>query len=325
MSKKVFIYSIPRESALGLHDWTNDSSGKRLKKTKFGRCTDNIAALYSPKIGGLANYISYTPYSDPVTGEPIKNPDGSTKMIQQHLEEKYGKPPGFFTNRSWRKGDSLKDEEMTYFQKMSWRLNDGSTALDLNNMDDELGYYVMIASPFVANSEREWREHKWPRAMYYIALENESEQIKYKRNEIKSKAFAALHSDILTESDKVKFVGILGIASTRNTLTQEQVHNLLYSFIESSTFEGESNINKFNKLVSLLSVPNGRKELDARFVLQQALDTRVVYEKQGTYTWVRPKGKMDLGNRYEEAIDFLLNPKKEVEQKELLEQIAAKM
>ena len=60
-TKKVFIQSIPRETATKISDWTNDTSGKKLKKTKIGRCRDTLQALWSPRVGGLANYISYTP------------------------------------------------------------------------------------------------------------------------------------------------------------------------------------------------------------------------------------------------------------------------
>lgn len=59
--KKVFIYSIPRETATKISDWVNDSSGRRLKKTKVGRCTDTIVALYDPKTGGLKNGLSNKP------------------------------------------------------------------------------------------------------------------------------------------------------------------------------------------------------------------------------------------------------------------------
>lgn len=324
MTKKVFIYSIETENAQGLHDWVNDTSGKKLKKTKFGRCTTSVMASYSPKRGGLANYISYTPATDPITGEPKKNEDGSIRMLQDELEEKYQKPKGFLTNKSWRKGESLEPADMTYYQTKSWQLNDGATVLDLDIMDEELGYYVMLESPLVANSEKEWRAHKWPKAQFYIALENEGEEIKYRKNALKSAAFASLHSKELTPVDKRKLVGLLNISNTRLNLTEEQVHNLLYAFIESSTFTPDSNINKFNTLTTLLTTPKGKDEFEARYLLQRLIDNRIVYEKQGTYTWIRPKGKLDIGARYEDAVGFMLDPKKDIEVKEMKEQLIAK-
>jgi len=61
MSKTVFVQSVERESAVKLHEFRNDSSGKKINKSKMGDCKTTLVAMYSPKVGGLANYISYTP------------------------------------------------------------------------------------------------------------------------------------------------------------------------------------------------------------------------------------------------------------------------
>lgn len=323
-SKKVFIYSIPRETATRVSEFTNDSSGVKLKKVKVGRCTDSIMALYSPKVGGLANYISYTPYIDPETGVAAKDEKGHPIMLQAYLERKWNKPEGYLTNRPWLKGDSVKEEDFTFFQRTSWRLNDGCTILDLGNMIDELGYYVFLASSLVANSEAEWKAHKWPRAQYYIALENESEQIKHKKTSSKLQAFGALASADLTSPIKKKIAALLGLNKAKADVTDEQVDNALYQFIDKSDFLPGSNIDKFNDIVRLLSTPAGREEFEARWILKQALDASIIYEKQGTYTWPRPEGKLVLGERYAEAIEFVLNPKKETEVADLLDQIKSK-
>lgn len=319
---KVFVSSIPRPSVFGIDEWTNDSSGVKLQKTKIGNTKTSIRALYSRSKGGLANYISYTPWIE--DGVQKVDERGNPLMLQHKLELKWNKEPGYFTNRALSKGENIPDDKRTYFQRKVWPMNDGSTVFDLDTMDGEMGYYVCLASSLVANSEKEWRANKWPKAEYYIALENETDEIKYKRNEIKSKAFAALHNPDFTESYKRKFVSILDIASTRSNLTTEQVHNLLYDYVDKSAFTPGSNIEKFNELVLLLNTAPGREELEARFILKQALDSRIIYEKQGSYTWVRPEGPLVIGDRYSEAIDFLLNPKKFAEQEQIQEMILAK-
>lgn len=222
------------------------------------------------------------------------------------------------------KGDSLKSEDLTYFQKTVWPLNDGTTVFDLSSMNDELGYYVMLGSSKVANSEREWREHKWPKAEFYIALENESEELKHKKNSIKAKAFAALEQPDFTDSLKRKTISLLDLASSRASLTTEQVDNVLYDYVEKSSFLPGSNIDKLNNILSLLKTPHGREQFEARYLLKQAIDARVIYEKQDTYTWTRAKGSIVIGDRYTEAIDFILNPKKTAEVEELIAEIAAK-
>lgn len=325
MSKRlVFIYSIPRESAFGMHDWVSDTSGVKLKKNKVGRATDTICCLYSPRVGGLANYISYTPWIENGV-QVIDEADKRPLTLQDKMEKKWNKPKGYFTNRAWMKGDSLKDEDLTYFQRMNWRLNDGCTVFDLNTMEGELGYYAMLASPSVANSEKEWRQHAWPKAKYYIALENESEEIKYKRNDVKIKAVRALGSNDLTDVYKRKLVSLLDIANTKSNMTQEQVTNALYEYIDKSGFEPNSNIDKFLNTVKMLDTPDGREEFEARFIIKQAVDTRVVTEKQGTYTWLNPSGPLEIGNNLAETVEFILNPKKSSDVETIREMIKAKL
>lgn len=319
---KVFIYSIPRESALGIHDWTSDTSGRKLKKTKVGKTRDAIQALYSPKYGGLANGLSYKPWMD--SGKQVTDKEGNKLTLQDKLEKKWNLPKDYLHNRPWRKGDPTKEEFMSYYQRKSWKLNDGCTVLDLDNMDEELFYYVVLDSKFVANSEREWREHKWPKATHYIALENEADELKFKRNELKSKAFALLHSSDMTPTMKEHFVVILELASARANLTPEQTHNLLFEYIDKSTFTPNSNIDKFTELSHMLTTPKGREELSARFLLRGAVDSRIVVEKQGAYTWARATGVITLGETHGEAIEFLLNPKKVALVEELEKEIKAK-
>lgn len=318
----VFVYSIPRESAFGLHDWSWDSSGVKMKKTKVGRSSDTIMALYSPKLGGLANYISYAPWVE--EGVQKKDAQGNNLTLQDKMEQKWNRPKGYFTNKPWMKGDSLKDEDLTFFQKFSWKLNDGSTVFDLDTMEGELGYYVLLASSRCANSEKEWRNNMWPKASHYIAIENEAEEIKNKRNSVKLKAFKKLADDELTDQIKRKVISLLDIASTTATLSGEQIANNLFTFIESSTFTPNSNIDKFLEIVNLLDTADGRQEFEARYILKQALDCKVVTEKRGTYTFLSPKGPIDIGQRYQEAIEFILDPKKSVEVEDMLELIKAK-
>lgn len=321
-SKKIFIYSVPRNTATGISDFTNDSSGRRLKKNKIGRCRDGIQALYNPKVGGLSNYISYTPWIE--DGKQVTDKDGKKLMLQHKLEQKWNLPEGYLTNRPRTSEDVRQGNPPTYYQKKRWTFNDGATILDLDNMDEELGYYVCLASKYVANSEKDLRAHVWPYAEYYIAVEHEADEFKYKKNERKSKAFAALHNANMTDAWKKKFVYILDIANARTTLTDQQAHNSLYDFIDGTTFVQGSNIDKFEELVNLLSTKPGREELEARLLLKKAVDNRILYEKQGSYTWIRPEGKLIIGDKYSEAIDFILNPKKQTFVEELEKQVKAK-
>lgn len=323
MGRKVFIRSIPKETALKLEDWVNDSSGIRMRKTKIGRTRDTVMALYDPRVGGLKNGLSYKPWKE--DGKDVKDDKGHPLTMQDKLERKWGLPSGHLHNRPWRKGDPTAEDKLSYYQSKYWKLNDGSTVLDLDNMDDELFYHVALDSKFIANSEAEWRAHKWPKATHYIAWENEADEIKFTRTNQKSKAFAFLHDNSMTPTIKKKFIYLLGLASSNVNLTDEQVHNLLYDYIDSTAFIPGSNIEKFEELATMIKTKSGKDEFEARYLLKQAQDFRIIYEKAGTYTWVRSDGVLELGNTLNEAVEFVLNPKKQGLVEELKDAIKAKL
>lgn len=213
---------------------------------------------------------------------------------------------------------------MTYFQRTSWKLNDGSTMLDLDNFDDEMFYYVAMDSKFVANSLKEYRERRWPKATHYIAIENQDAEMKYSKSKRKAEAFKILEDKDMTPSMRRKVAVILGLVSPRASSTEEQTFNLLFDYIDATAFIEGSNIDKFEEVAALLKDKNGREEIEARFLLQQALSARVIYEKAGGYTWNRAKGPMVIGDTYTEAILFLMSPKKDALVQELTNEIQAK-
>lgn len=325
MSRLIFVKSIPRETATGIHNWANQSSGLKLQKTKVGRASDRVIAMYSAKVGGLANYISYNYKTDPKTGQPEVDEKGQPITLQTALEKKWNKPPGYFSNQAVSPRYRGDGSDLGFYYQNSVELRDGSTVLDLDKMEDEIGYYLLLASSKVANSEKEWREHKWPKATHYIALENESEEIKYKKSQMKSKAFSLLHSADFTEAVKKKVVCLLGIAPARTKLSEEQTHNLLSEWIDSSNYLPGSNIDKINNLATLLKTADGRAQFEIMYMLKVAEDFRIVYQKQDTWTWVRVSGaSLVIGDKYAEAIDFFLNPKKKEEYDEIRAQIKEK-
>jgi hypothetical protein len=321
---KIFIHSIPRKTATGISDWTNDTSGRSLRKVKIGRCKDTYACLYSSKVGGLKNYVSYTPWLDN-DGEQRKDNSGRLLTLQDKFEQEYGLPKGYLHNRPRQKSDSKNSVAPSYFQQLTLRLNDGGTVLDLNDFDDLMRYYMALESKFIANSEREFLDNKFPYATHYIAHINETDEIKYKKIRKKSEAFAALHDGVMTVPIKRKMVSILEMSSASLHLSEEQVHNLLFDYIDKSSSQPGSNISKFMGLYNLLKNKKGKETFEAKAFLKEALDNRVVYEKQGTYTWISPKdGEIVIGEKYDEAIEFILNPKKQSLVEDIEEQIKSR-
>lgn len=319
--KKVFIHSLPRKTATGISEFTDETSGKNMNKTKFGSCKDGFEALYSSKVGGRATGL-YKPWME--NGVQVTDKNGTPLTLQDKYEQQYNKPKGFLHNKVASFFDAVDEDKLSYFDTLRVKLNDGSTVLDLDDFDDLMRYHIVLESKFVANSLREHQQHKWPHATHYIALENEDEAIKYKRNQIRSKAFSKLHDADTTDVVKRKIVSILDLASSKANISIEAVDNLLFEYINSSDFNPSSNIDKFMEVIELIKSPKGKEEFEARFFLKELIDNRSVYEKQGAYTWIRPKGSITIGERYSEAIDFILNPKKDTLIAEMKDELKAK-
>jgi hypothetical protein len=323
---KVYIHSKPRTySAYSLNQMRDPDTGQLLEKSKYGRTRDKLMALYSGKVGGLLNGLSYKPWLDE-NGKQIVE-EGKKLTLQQKQEDRWNLSKDYLTNRAWRRGDSLKEEDMTYFQTRYWPLQDGTTILDIDkNFDDCMFYHVALDSKFIANSEREYIDRKWPFATHYISLAGETDEIAYAKNKEKIKAIATLEDKRMTQTWKERFVHILGLSSVFNSLTEEQIENTLFRYIQTdSKFGFASNITKYMNLYSKLGTADGKKELNARHLLVRALETRVISEKADTYTWNRAKGPIVIGNKYSEAIDFLINPDKQTYVEDLELEIKSKM
>lgn len=321
MSKKVFIYSLPRKTATGLSEFTDETSGKNMQKTKFGVCKDGLSALYSSKIGGRATGL-YKPWME--QGVQVKDKDGIPLTLQDKYEMQFNKPKGFLNNKVTSFLEPIDDKDASYFDNLRIKLNDGATVLDLDDFDDLMKYHVILESKYVANSMKERLEHKWAHATHYIALENEDADMKYQKNQVRSKAFAKLHDADMTDLVKRKVASILDLVSTKTNITIQAVDNVLFEYINASDFNPSSNIDKFNEVFDLIKTPRGKEEFEARFLLKDLIDNRLVYEKQGSYTWIRPKGSITIGDRYSEAVDFLMNPKKDSLLLEMKEELKAK-
>lgn len=315
----VYINTIPRNTVSNVSEFRNlgqrGQTGRKLNKTKiFEHCKEGIQALYSPKIGGLKTGLY----------KKITLEDGTKITLQEWAENKWGLEKGFLTNRPFRKGDSMKETDLTYFQTKVWKLNDGLTILDLENLDDWCFYQVCLESKYIANSEKEWKSHKWPKATHYIALENESQEIKYKKNNAKSTAFAKLHHKSMTLPWKRKLIVTLGLSNSRNELKEERIENMLFdSIMENKQYaDGSTFIEKFIEAYNKLNSVDGRVRLENEYLLNCLTDYLIVGEKYGTYTWIS-KG-LEIGNSKVEAIDFLCNPKKQTQVEELEKELKLK-
>lgn len=321
---KVFINTVARKTATKVSEVVNGKN-VRLNQTKITRgCQDTFQALPSIKTGALNTGL------DEMVENPFKDDNslpqgfefmkGKEKVKEQHIVEiKYGLPVNYLSNEPYDKNKDKVGKEKTFYQTFVFKLNDGLTILDLDKRDDYLAYKIILKSKRFANSKKELDSGKYPDAMYYIGLENETEEIKFKKKQKVNNAIAKLaDSDFDTETQK-KTVKILEL--TKGSITNQQAYNMLSSFVEDTT-PGKDNVAEFEKVYKLLDTADGREEFEARYFLQDLLDNWVISEKQGTYVW--NSKKLTLGQRKEDAVKFLLNPEKQEEQDELKRQLIAK-
>jgi hypothetical protein len=82
----VFLKSIPRRTATLIGEWRNPTSDKKMNKTKVGDAKDGITALYSPRVGGLLNGLSYKPWME--NAKQKIDSTGKSLTLQQKMEAK---------------------------------------------------------------------------------------------------------------------------------------------------------------------------------------------------------------------------------------------
>lgn len=328
---KVFIKSIPRDTATKISEAKSSSTGKKLNKNKIGRCKDTIRAMYSATTGrlltGLTEIVNNPYYGKDKTVPPdfeyIKSKEKCT--LQEVLEIKHGVPRGHYTDRPWQPGDGMRESDLTFFQKFRKKLNDGTTILDLNVAHDELAYYMLKASPLVALSNKWEDRSKKPKAEYYISDINESELEKFSKREKYHSLIAKLKDSKFTPSYQAKVAKALDlIKGDTLSMKPETIYLALDAFIEEGyKSTKEDKLIKFEETFALISSAEGKERLDAICLLSDLIHARLVNENRGTYTWLS-KGLV-FGQRREDAIEFLLDPKKQPEVDEMKRQLKAKL
>lgn len=329
-STKVIIKTIPRETASKISEFRNGPNGKKMNRTKLGRCKDTIRAMESIKTGALLtgldkvvkNPFFQTEKDLPTEFDYIKKQETAT--LQEILEIKHGKSKGYYTNKPWRTYDGYKPEKLTFFQTFKYSLNDGSTILDLANPIEEVAYYMLKASPKVAESNKPEDRHKKPKADFYIADVNESIQEKFSKKKLYGEATVKLNDSKLTPSYQRKLCKVLGLVKgDATTISDEQIYLILDTYLEEGFKSKEENLNKFLESYALTQSAEGRNEIEAMVLLEDLVNYRIVTDSRGTYTWISKQ--IVLGQRKAEAIDFLLDPKKQPERDELEKQLKAKL
>jgi hypothetical protein len=317
---KVYVQTVVKPTATKISEAVNGKNTK-LNQMKISRNIFNVfSVLQSEKTGklktGLSKYVD-SPYKDTDLID-LPNKDfgfvvGKKEILLQHLKEiEYNLPLNYLTDEAVDRGKKGALDNPTFYQTFKYKLNDGLTIFDLNNMNDDLAYHAMLESKYFANSKKELDENKFPFAVHYISLENESDELKYKKKYQKDKAKGALtFGDLANPEMQRKFVKLLLPQVGKGNLSDMQAYNALSSAIEDNVKlpDGSQFIDKLSKQIDEIGTPKGREVFEASVLLQELINNRVVAEKQGTYTFLSKD--IVIGQNKSKAIDFILNPEKQ--------------
>lgn len=327
---KIYVQTVIKPTATKISEVVNGRNQK-LNQMKISRNIPNtFMVLQSDKTGKLKtglNVFVDNPYKDTNPTE-LPNKDfafviGKDKILLQHLKEiEYNLNLNHLTDEALDRSKRGSLDNPTFYQTFRWKCNDGLTIFDLNKMSDDLAYYAMLESKFFANSKKELDENKFPFAIHYISLENESDELKYKKKYLKDKAKGTLtFGELANPESQRKFVKVLLPQIGKGTLSDIQAYNALSTAIEDNAKlpDGKSFIDKFMQLYDEVQTPKGKEAFEASVLLQEFINSRVVTEKQGTYTFVSKD--IVIGQNKAKAIEFIINPEKQ----DLLEEMETQL
>lgn len=329
MSKKVFFYLCPRETATKVHNFTNEN-GQSLNKTKVSHKVGNIyrpllSASTGKLVTGLEKMVD-NPYKE-LSKEEIKSNFepyilGKEKIKLQHLlEYKHGRTPNYYDSSPTKLVPVNADEisQIGYMQhKDTFRkITDKGLVLDLSKPEDEVAYYYLTAKATCAPSRDKTLKgiHE-----FYIGFENEDAERTYSKAQIVDKAIYALQNPELTDEVKLKISKVLGIV-TRDAAPQ-RVYTTLRNFIVDKDKDQAEKIARFLDIMNGLDDKNYRERFNAEALLSDLVAYFVVNMKSGTYNW--KSNNLVIGYNKTEAVNFLLDPHKQGEVEQLELQLSAK-
>ena len=325
MSKKVFFYFVPRETATKVHNFST-SDGRSLNKIKVGKHVGNVyRALKSASTGKLKtglDVIVDNPYKEH-SKENIKpgfEPyllNKNEVKLQHLLEYKHNVDVNYYTDSApnevaYKHGDTDETLSLPYFQQRETKatITDTGLVLDLDKPEDEIKYYFLKASSKCAPSREKARAgiHE-----FYIGFENEDEEQTYNKSQLVDKAIYMLMNPEFTDQDKLRLAKYLDLVS-RDT-SPKRVHTVLRTYIVEKHKDQSTRVKKFINTINSLETPESRERFNATVILNDLVNYYIVTVKQGIYTW-KDTG-LEIGVNKSEAVNFLLNPKKQAEQDEL--------
>jgi len=243
---------------------------------------------------------------------------------QEYFEIKMNKPAGFLNSDTRKPFEHLPGKNLTYLQDFKKLFYD-TTVLDLDLVEDELTYHLLLqAHPDkCASSEDELT----PFSRIYISKVNEDDIKISKKNDIIEDAIYKVVKLKQEQSESVirKFATILEII--KGDLALEKVKNSISDYVKLQNSKQFERIEKFDKLYAQTQDAKGMEIFEGKFLLQYAINNRVISDYQGKYIWASKKGTSLelLGRSYQEALAWIIDIDNRNYREELEDELKAKV
>ncbi len=172
----------------------------------------------------------------------------------------------------------------------------------------------------IANSKREMNPTTHH---FYISEENEAEMEKMRKQDIIEEAMF-LKVKLQREATDYKNYQVASLLTQKNgkplvegSATPSKVKRDLSTYLSEGSTQME-NIDKFNKVMSLLDSKEGRDRFEIMYLVQQAVNTGVISVRDGYYIWNSKAGTPNMHKHinYDKFIALLLSERKSFDPKD---------
>lgn len=317
---KVFIKMVPHRSAQNRRPFVTDKIGekKNPKDTNMVKAHGtNGSGIFRFCVGQKRNGMMNTGFEKTLEN-PFKGKDSDKLPAnwqgtniekrneitrQEYYEIRLGLDPGTLTSI----GNRIFDRKPLPWIQAWYKDFEELTILDLDKPEDDLTFWLLkqAHADKCANS---WEE-RTPFSRLYISQVNEDDLKTAKKQERLEETIVNLATlkNEHTESDIRKVSVVLNII--RGEVSMEKIKNALSDYIMTKGSKQEENIKEFNKIFSEMNDAKGRETFEARYLLQECINNRVISDYKGKYIWASKKGEAVelIGKSYLEAINTLID------------------
>ena len=168
------------------------------------------------------------------------------------------------------------------------KLKDQTMIFNTDNPIEELQVYVMKASKFIANSQKELDAGKWPSAKYVIY--DEQTELEKQASEVQTKAKAIDIFNNLSPEKKLDMLKLYGKATENSS--NDFVYTKLYEIVENDPIDFIAQANK------------SPEEIKIKALIFDLEKIGILRRKGTAYLY----NDQQVGFDYDDTVSYLLNP-----------------